>query len=225
MKNRSNVIHTNEIGIRQELPVLKLDHYHYDKYKEDWANMKLEFKKQAKDIEISSEQYIQLQRKFGKKIIHLKTEFKQKLEKKKDKLIEVSKKNRECCICLGKLCCDDAKPAKPLLCGHDAFHEHCVKRWLKNQKTCPECRDKCAIKDNGKFKNVGLSESYCTNQLIPCRFRADCTIPETCTYVHIESTLLDALEIYLIYVRKLCVHTWLTFDCSKYSNFVSKESK
>ena len=117
--------------------------------------MKLEFKKQTEDIEISSEQYTQLKREYGKKIIHLKTEFKQKLEKKRDKLIEVSKMNRECCICLGKLCCDDAKPAKPLLCAHDEFHEHCIKRWVKNQRTCPKCRAACEITE-GKFKNIVL---------------------------------------------------------------------
>ena len=153
---------------------MKLYHYHYDKYREDWANMKLEFKKQTEDIEISSEQYSQLQREHDEKMRYLKTEFKQKLEKKKDKIIEVSKKNRECCICLGKLCCDDAKPAKPLLCAHDAFHEHCIKRWVESQKTCPKCRAACTITEfrihEGKFKNIVLSdtsESYCSYIIKP----------------------------------------------------------
>ena len=116
------------------------------------AKMKLEFKTKTEDIEISSEQYSQLQQEYDKKIQLLKTEFKQKLGKKKDNLIEVSKKNRECCICLGTLYCDDAKPAKPLWCAHDAYHEHCIKRWLKNEKTCPECRADCTIPETCNFK-------------------------------------------------------------------------
>ena len=138
-----------EKNLEEEL--LKLYHYHYDKYREDWANMKLEFKKQTEDIEISSEQYSQFQQEHDKKIHLLKTEFKQKLGKKKDNLIEVSKKNRECCICLGTLYCDDAKPAKPLLCAHDAFHEHCIKRWVETTKTCPECRSPCTITEQNCY--------------------------------------------------------------------------
>ena len=119
------------------------------------ANMKFEFKKKTEGIEILSEQYSQFQREHDEKIRHLKTEYKQKLEKEKGHLVEECKKNRECCICLGKLCCDDAKPAKPLLCAHDGFHEHCIKRWVKNQRTCPKCRAACEIIE-GKFKNIVL---------------------------------------------------------------------
>ena len=141
-----------EKDLEEEL--LKLYLYHYDKHREDLANMKLEFKKKTEDIEISSEQYSQFQREHDEKIRHLKTEFKQKFEKEKDHLIGVSKKNRECCICLGTLYCDDAKPAKPLWCAHDAYHEHCIKRWLKNEKTCPECRADCTIPETCKFLRV-----------------------------------------------------------------------
>ena len=123
----------------------------YGKHREDWANMKLEFKKQTEDIEISSEQYSQFQREHDEKIRHLKIEFKEKLEKEKGHLTEECKKNRECCICLGTLYCDDAKPAKPLLCAHDAFHEHCIKRWVETTKTCPECRSPCTITEQNCY--------------------------------------------------------------------------
>ena len=49
--------------------------------------MKLELKKKTEDIEISSDQYSQFQQEHDEKILNLKTEFKQKLEKEKGHLI------------------------------------------------------------------------------------------------------------------------------------------
>ena len=157
---------------------MKLYLYHYDKHREDLANMKLEFKKKTEDIEISSEQYSQFQREHDEKIRHLKTEFKQKFEKEKDHLIGVSKKNRECCICLGTLYCDDAKPAKPLWCAHDAYHEHCIKRWLKNEKTCPECRADCTIPEIKRnfYKDLLIVVIACFVVGVSCFLSLECVI-------------------------------------------------
>ena len=119
---------------------MELYESHYNKYKEEWTKMKLEFEQQTENVDISSEQNYQFHLDHNEKLHCLKTEFKRKLEKEKERYMEVSKANRECCICSSKLCCDDAMP---LLCGHDEFHENCMKIWLKEKKTCPICRADC----------------------------------------------------------------------------------
>ena len=123
-----------------EKELLELYKSHYNKYKEEWTKMKLEFKQRTENVDISSEQNYQFHLDHNEKLHCLKTEFKRKLEKEKEHYMEVSKENRECCICSSKLCCDDAMP---LLCGHDEFHENCMKIWLKEKKTCPICRADC----------------------------------------------------------------------------------
>ena len=127
-----------EKNLEEEL--LELYKSHYNKYKEEWTKMKLDFKQQTENVDISSEQNYQFHLDHNEKLHCLKTEFKRKLEKEKEHYMEVSKENRECCICSSKLCCDDAMP---LLCGHDEFHENCMKIWLKEKKTCPICRADC----------------------------------------------------------------------------------
>ena len=135
---------------------------HYDKYKEEWTKMKLEFKQQTENVDMSSDENYQFHRDHNEKLHLLKTEFKRKLEKAKEHYMEVSKESRECCICSNKLC-DDAYP--PLLCGHDEFCKNCMNTWLKNEKTCPICRADCRMPEACKFKNIMLpdtSETYCS---------------------------------------------------------------
>ena len=108
-----------------------------DKYNEDRTSMKHEFAKQTENIDKLSKQYSQLYHEHNKKLYSLATENTQKFEQEKVHLLRVSEENRQCCICLGKLSSDDAKP---LLCGHDDFHKNCINQCLKKKNSCPLCR-------------------------------------------------------------------------------------
>lgn len=44
-----------------------------------------------------------------------------------------NRKTSECSICLNIV------TNKPLKCGH-VFHDKCIKTWLKEHETCPNCR-------------------------------------------------------------------------------------
>ena len=46
-----------------------------------------------------------------------------------------TKKTSECTICLEEV------KSFPLKCGH-VFHQECLKKWLNEKKTCPNCRIK-----------------------------------------------------------------------------------
>ena len=134
---------------------MKLQSNLVKKHTEDWNCMKLEFEKQTENIDKLSEQYSQFYQEYNKKLHRLNTEYKQKLEEEIQHLVEVSEENRQCCICLCKLSCDDAKP---LRCGHE-FHENCINEWLRRGKTaCPECRTDCSLAEQCKFKNFMLPD-------------------------------------------------------------------
>ncbi len=47
--------------------------------------------------------------------------------------ISCRRKRATCTICLNEVF------AKPLECGH-VFHPQCIKKWRKNNNTCPNCR-------------------------------------------------------------------------------------
>ena len=67
-----------------EKELLELYNNHYIIHKVEWTKMKLEFKQQTENIDTSSEQYSQLHQEHNKKLNHLKTEFKRKLEQEKE---------------------------------------------------------------------------------------------------------------------------------------------
>ena len=130
---------------------MKLQSNLVNKHTEDWNGMKLEFEKQTKNIDKLSGQYSQFYQEYSEKLHRLNTEYKQKLEKRKERLVEVSEENRQCCICLCKQSCDDAKP---LRCGHE-FHENCINEWLRRgETTCPECRADCSMTEPCKFNKL-----------------------------------------------------------------------
>ncbi|XP_073137762.1 RING-H2 finger protein ATL66-like [Henckelia pumila] len=52
---------------------------------------------------------------------------------------EASPGGAECCICLGIYGDEDEVKILPQ-CRH-CFHKECVDEWLKNQSSCPLCRD------------------------------------------------------------------------------------
>ena len=65
--------------------ILKLQSNLVNKHTEDWNGMKLEFEKQTKNIDKLSGQYSQFYQEYSEKLHRLNTEYKQKLEKRKEK--------------------------------------------------------------------------------------------------------------------------------------------
>ena len=66
----------------------------------------------------------------------------EEMEKKQEE-----ERNEDKCIC-----CDynfEEKPRITLSCGHDMFHEHCIKKWFEQKADCPFCR-----------KHIKLEEEY-----------------------------------------------------------------
>ena len=61
-----------------------------------------------------------------------------KIETLTDNLLPTS--SAICCICLEDFSNSDKKVNK-LPCHH-IFHKKCIREWLKNNETCPECRCK-----------------------------------------------------------------------------------
>lgn len=57
------------------------------------------------------------------------------------KKIKITPTNQECSICLDNI---SENAVKCCQCGH-CFHEECIKRWLKNNSTCPLCRQTCGL--------------------------------------------------------------------------------
>lgn len=47
--------------------------------------------------------------------------------------------NFNCAICVEQFRNQDAQNIRVTQCGH-VFHNECLVKWLKNSKTCPECR-------------------------------------------------------------------------------------
>ena len=62
--------------------------------------------------------------------------------------------NIECIICLDKL---SEKPIKTTSCMH-IFHEECIDNWIKNNTSCPICRNTIHI--NQEVLVVRTNRSY-----------------------------------------------------------------
>merc|ERR1711933_124408 len=60
----------------------------------------------------------------------------EKKEECVDKLAGLSLGNGKCTICRDEM---SGHNTAMLKCNH-AFHKNCIEKWLKNSKTCPNCR-------------------------------------------------------------------------------------
>ena len=87
------------------------------------------------------------------KLHQLKTEYEKNSKQAKDILEKLHHKTHTCCICLEKMCKEDAK-AVP--CGHE-FHGNCINKWLETHKECPICRQDC--KTTVTCKGISINDA------------------------------------------------------------------
>eukprot|EP01084_Bolivina_argentea_P276196 471239_1 len=153
--------------VKKKLEEKQIKESQKSREREEAATKKLkELEKQKMDIEardkkqrelnhIEHQKWIEKQQKLEdekKKIEQKERQIKEKEEKvMKEKEEKQHSMEEECTCCI---CCDLLVASRSLECGHTSCHQ-CLEAWMKEQKTCPSCRNPikqapvpCIIVDN-----------------------------------------------------------------------------
>lgn len=87
---------------------------------------------------------------------------------------KVKETEKTCCICF-----DDLTPKTTFynICGHKNFHIKCIQEWIKNNKTCPICREiiykeikgtcsSCTSKSKTNIIEFSCGHSFCIKCIV-----------------------------------------------------------